>query len=211
MSWVDLSLPIGNGMPVYPGDPEVVIERVAEQPVDRCQLSRLVLGSHSGTHLDAPRHFIEDGQTILDLPLDRFTGRASVIACPTEPGQPIDIRFLKTVRKLPDILILSTGYETQWGCEQYFASTPWFAEGSANLLIELGIRLVGADLPTFREMNKTGDSSAMHKSLLGQGIILVENLTRLIPFRGKLVEFMALPLPIRGGDGSPVRAIARLV
>ena len=211
MKWIDLSLPIATGMPVFPGDPEVITEYVLTHEKDGLQLSLLKMGSHTGTHLDAPRHFIASGESVSDLTLDRFCGPALVLSCPVGPGEKIDLTQLDfSALKTGDALLLSTGWEDHWGTEDYFSAAPLFAEGSSTLLLRLGVRLLGLDLPTVSEAAEPSQPAAMHIRLLEAGVILVENLTNLKDLAMQRVEFFALPLRLDGCDGSPIRACCRI-
>lgn len=212
MKWHDLSLPVSDNMPVYPGDPAVSADRVLEHGRDGIQLSLLRMGSHTGTHLDAPRHFLAEGAAIDDLPVERFCRPARVIACPPDRDGKISLSGLDGSDFQPgEALLLSTGWEKYWGQPNYFQDCPVFAAGSSRILLSLGISLLGVDLPTVQEAGESSKPAMMHISLLGGGIILVENLTNLQAVTGQKIEFYAFPLKLAGGDGSPVRAVARVV
>lgn len=211
MNWIDLTLPLTGQMPVYPGDPAVAVDLVLSHAADGMQLSRLTLGSHAGTHLDAPRHFIRDGASVADLPLDRLITPALVVGCPPSSDGLIHVDA-KTLLQLHsgDALLLATGWEVNWEHPEYFAA-PMFAPGTSDLLTAHQIKLLGVDLPTVTELRPVPDAAAMHLDLLREGIIIVENLNGLTPLIGHRIEFIALPLRIPGCDGSPVRALARVI
>ncbi len=212
MSWIDLSLPLRNGMPVYPGDPPVRIGLVYNHEEHQMQVSRLEMGSHTGTHLDAPRHFFPSGTSVDQLPPDLLIGPALVVSLPLKKGRQIDLTRLDlTRRQKGDALLLSTGWDKKAGSDEFFQDLPLFAPGSTAFLQSLGIRLFGLDLPTVCEFSLPPQPLAMHLGLLGSGMILVESLVGLLPLAGKRVEFMALPLRLAEGDGSPVRALARVI
>lgn len=212
MNWIDLSLPVYSGMPVYPGDPAVQIEPVLNHDRHHLQVSRLTMGSHTGTHLDAPRHFLSAGDDVSQLPLEKLMGPAYVATCPWHPDRPLDLAAIDLSSMLPgDMLLLSTGWESQYGLPDYFENVPVFASGSTEYLKKLGIHLLGLDMPTVSERSDPPSPYAMHIGLLQSGILLVEGLAGLMPLRGKRVEFQALPLRLDGCDGSPVRACARLL
>jgi arylformamidase len=211
MDWIDLSLPLMDGMPVYPGDPPVLIEQVLRHDRDGIQLSRLSLGSHTGTHVDVPRHFLADGAAVDQLPLERFCCEALVLACPSSGGV-IDLAQADWQRFRPgDALLLATGWADRWNQPGYFGQAPAFAAGSTSLLLQLGIRLLGIDLPTLVEQQDPPDPAAMHVGLLSAGVVIVENLINLQLVTGRRVAFQALPLRLEGCDGSPVRACACLI
>ena len=212
MQWIDLSLPIKTGMPVFPGDPEVSLETVRSHARDDMQLSRLVIGSHTGTHLDAPRHFLAEGESVDQLPLDRCCGTAFVATCPWQPGKTINLNRLDISGFVDgDMLLLATGWDSRAGTKDYYREVPEFSVGSAVWLLRKGIRLFGLDLPNVVEAGDPNCPEAMHLKLLGAGMVLVESLAGLMPLAGKRVEFQALPLRLVGGDGSPVRACGKVM
>jgi len=211
MEWLDLSLPVYSGMPVFPGDPAVRLDRVLTHEEHQLQVSRLTLGSHTGTHLDAPRHFFADGSPVDQLPLGQLITSALVVGCPLDGVGPIDLTRLDFSRlQGGDALLLATGWDRLAGTEQYYTAIPDFATGSTGFLLSLGIRLLGLDLPSVCEYANPPQPAAMHQGLLGAGLALVECLAGLQPLAGKRVDFMALPLRLSECDGSPVRACARL-
>ncbi|PRY12515.1 cyclase family protein [Kineococcus rhizosphaerae] len=186
--WVDLTRPLHPGMPVFPGDPEFSARVVAG---DGFRITELALGSHTGTHVDAPAHVDPDGPAIDELPLDLFAGEAVVL----------DVRGATAIERLPDVsgcrivLLRSGSDETH------------LTVAAARALREAGVRTVGIDGPS---VDAPG-TLAVHRVLLGTRDdpgVLVENLTNLAALPGR-VEFFAVPLALSGGDGSPVRAFAR--
>jgi len=210
MKWYDLSYPISGGMPVFPGDPSVSVTRILEHPSDGLQLSHIAMGSHTGTHLDAPRHFLKKGAAVDELLIDQFYRPARVVAAEPGPDGIIDLSKLD-LNDIPpqSALLLSTGWAIKWGQPDYFSNCPVFAEGTADILLRTGIMMLGVDLPTVSESGISGLPDLMHCKLLGADIILVENLTNLTDLIDLTVEFFAFPLKIAGSDGSPVRAVAR--
>jgi arylformamidase len=214
MKWIDLSLPVWTGMPVYPGDSEVAITPFATYEKDGFMGSSLSMSCHAGTHIDAPRHFIWEGPGIDNLSLDQLSGPALVIACPYKPGRMLDVAAMNYSNLRPgDALLLATGWDERASTSAYYDQIPVFAPGSSAFLLSLGIRLFGLDLPTVREAAAPGQPfshSAMHMELLGSGIVIVESLANLMPLSGKRIEFQAFPLRLLNCEGSPTRACARL-
>lgn len=211
MTYFDLSQPIDGNLPVYPGDEPVRLERLCWHPRHPYQVTGLHFGSHTGTHLDVPRHFLPQGPAIDDLPLERFCGPATVVGLAWQPGRPLNLRQGDWLAWQPgDALLLSTGWEARSGQPSFFSEVPIFASGTARWLLDHGIRLLGVDLPTVEEDSSLGgDWRRMHQELLAAGTVIVEGLVHLLPLVGRRVEFFAMPLSIRDGDGSPVRAFAR--
>jgi kynurenine formamidase len=206
----DLSWPLYDQMPVYPGDPPCQVSRPHTHETDGVQLTHLALGCHTGTHLDVPRHFIPTGPAIEAIPLSSFLGHAAVFSIPWQPEQPIDLaRADWSIWQPGDFVLLATDWEHRGGTTAFFQDIPSFAPGTAEFLIEKNIRLFGLDLPTVREVVRPGfDKRHMHRELLASGMILVESLANLASLAGRRIYFCAVPLLIPGADGSPVRAFA---
>lgn len=199
----DLSHPFSSGMPVYPGDEPVLLERRRSAHTDGYTAYSLQTGLHAGTHLDAPLHFVADGQMVRDLPLERFLGRGFLL---DGRGQnPVGYKEeYDTLIRAGDIVLLWTGHSVNWGTDCYYAQHPVLGEELVEFLIQRRIRLLGMDLPS-----PDGPPFAMHKRLLGAGIPLVENLTNLEQLQHlQSFEVMAFPVKI-AAEGCPMRVVAR--
>ena len=184
---VDLSLPISEETPVYPDDPPVGITLWAVIDRDGYYMNVLRMGEHTGTHVDAPAHFIPGGKTVDELPLEKFIGEGLVLDVRGGKGE---IRL----DEIPDsgyygriILFLTGGRE--------------LSPEVALFLVAEGVKAVGTDAMSI------GDD-AVHRILLSAEVPIFENLTNLDAVLGKEFAFIALPLKIEGGSGSPVRAVA---
>lgn len=209
MDWIDLSLTLEQGMPVYPGDPAFTRHAFLTHEPDGLQASALSMSCHTGTHIDAPRHFIAGGATIDQLPVDRLIGPAFVADIAWAPGQLLDPGKLDLTGMLAgDMLILATGWDCRAGSERYYQDIPCFAPGSSQWLIQKGIPVLGLDLPTVVEVSEPADPAMMHRQLLGHGIMILESMARLKPLAGQRIWLHAVPLLLAGSDGSPVRAYA---
>ena len=190
---IDISRPIGPETPAWPGDPAVVVEPLSRVEAGAvAAVSRLALGTHTGTHVDPPAHFLAGGATVDALPLDVLVGPA-VVADLTAAG-PIDAARLAA--QVPgdgtSRVLLKTGAADG-------ALTP---EGAA-WLVERGVRLVGAD--TLSIEPETRDYP-VHRILLGAGVVIVEGLDLSAAAAGRY-QLLCLPLRISGGDGAPARAV----
>jgi arylformamidase len=190
---IDISRPIGPDTPVWPGDPPVVVEPVARlEAGDPAGVSRLALGTHTGTHVDPPAHFIPGGATVDALALDVLVGPA-VVADVIAAG-PVDRAALESLA-LPDgttRLLLKTGAD----CGALTAD-------GAQWLVDRGVSLVGAD--TLSIEPETLDYP-VHRTLLGAGVVIVEGLDLRTVTPGPY-QLVCLPLRIAGGDGAPARAV----
>lgn len=211
---IDLSHPLGPDTPAFPGDPSPEI-RIFDSTEDRTpsagrhlNCSHLSTSLHCGTHMDAPFHFFGDRTTIDRVPLERTMGKALLIRLPWEQlaGNLIDVEHLlpfeKQLRAIPRV-VFNTLWHHRWGAENYFSEHPLITGAAARLLVDCGVQLVGVDTPSVDR-----PPFEAHLELLGNDVLIVENLTNLDAIPGDTFELIATPLAILGRDGSPVRAIA---
>lgn len=204
---VDLTHPLKEGMPVYPGDPEFTREKIMKTDPDGLALSRLHLHSHLGTHVDAPAHIYAEGKTLDNYPLESFMGKGIYIDCRTlDSIGPATIEEAKIPAETRFILIY-TGQDESWGSKKYFTGYPVLTSEAADYLTGLELSGLGADCPSF---DVPGNTLTNHKILLRKGMLLIENLTRLSDLVGRKFEFYCIGLNYEDADGSPVRAFAKL-
>ncbi|WP_049898191.1 cyclase family protein [Halococcus agarilyticus] len=205
---IDLSHRIETGMTVYPGDPSVSVEPHATHARDEYRVDVARLGSHTGTHVDAPIHVIPGGRTLDTYALDRFAFEAEKVDC-TDLGDRDPITRERVPDRELDLVVFWTGWSTHWGTDRYL-DHPYLTPEAATACAERGYA-VGTDTlspdPTPTE-NATGsepDGFRAHHAVLGAGDLVVENLRNLgaLPER---FELRAYPLAL-GGDGAPVRAV----
>ncbi len=222
MKLYDLSVSVHPGMDVFPGDPPFRANVAAEIGRDGCNVLDLSLGTHTGTHIDVPRHFLADGAAVDAVPPDRFAGHAvfADVSAMVEQSGVIDLNALPMPLLEPgDFLVLYTGWEHRRGTPEFFTGLPRFAPGTAEWLAFRGIGLLGTDMPTVLAVvtplsASSGtegvgeEASRMHRSLLSRDILILEGLVNLQPLCGRRLTLFALPLRLAGADGSPVRAVA---
>jgi len=176
------------------------------------QVGILDICLHIGTHIDAPCHVIEGGVTIDKLPLYRFTGQGVVLGVQPHEDGSISRELLEVHEQSirpGDIVVLATGWARHWKTESY-NNHPYFTEEAAHWLAEKLISIVGIDFLTPEiplSMRKQPFKFPIHRILLGNDILIVENLADATELIGKRGEFSFLPLPIKGADASPVRAV----
>jgi arylformamidase len=203
----DITAPLSPALPVYPGDPEVIITSIAQlRRGDAANVSRLVLSSHTGTHLDAPRHFFEEGIAIDDLDLQLLIGPARVCAFShvTTHLTADDLRPLGLIGV--QRLLLQTPNTALWEKAGFQANYIALTESAAHLLVEMGVRLVGIDYLSVDAFER--QDFPVHRILLGAGVVILEGLDlRTVPPGD--YELLALPLLLAQGDGAPARAILR--
>ncbi|MBT7269737.1 MAG: cyclase family protein [Candidatus Marinimicrobia bacterium] len=201
MRFVDLSHPISEEMSTYPSDPDISIVREKEIHLDRTLLHRFTMGTHTGTHLDAPAHIISGGKTLDDFPLSSFTGKTVKV----------DLNSISELDKVDEkvngIIFDSNWYMRFKEPEIYFGSDrPEIPIYLVKKVIEMGVKYFGCDLPSVDVSGS--EDKPIHNALLGANIIVYESLTNLnqLPLLTPF-EFFGFPLPFVGLDGSPVRAI----
>jgi arylformamidase len=203
----DITVPLSPALPVYPGDPEVTITPLAQlQWGDAANVSRLVLSSHTGTHLDVPRHFFVEGLTIDGLDLHVLMGPARVCAFPyvtthltADDLRPLGLAGTKR-------LLLQTPNAALWQKTGFQTNYVALTESAAYLLVEMGVQLVGIDYLSVDAFER--QDFPVHRLLLGAGILILEGLDLQAVPPGDY-ELLALPLLLQHGDGAPVRAILR--
>ena len=210
MKIVDLTRPLDAGMPVFPGDPEVSLTPVCAVEDDGCRVTRLTLGSHAGTHLDAPRHVLPGGASLDALPPSSFAGKAVVADC-TGCGAVIPAAALESALARAgdaDMLLLRTGFDRLWGTPEYFTGCPALSREAVAAILRGPWRLVGMDCAGPDAWGNHALSN--HRALLRAGVLILENLRDLARLPEEPVPFFALPLAWAGADGAPTRAIAIL-
>ena len=212
---IDLSYPLDATTPPFPGDPPVEIQIQAAIPADHpsgtpagsLNVSRLHTGLHVGTHMDAPFHFYNQGHTIEHAPLTRCVGPAVLIDLGHKAAKaeitPEELLPHQALISRTRRIILSTGWANHWGQADYFTDFPVISAAAAQLLVRWGVTLVGIDTPSVDTY-----PYPVHFALLGNSILIVENLTNLDRIQQTQFEFIALPLKITARDASPVRAVA---
>ncbi|GAA5062963.1 kynurenine formamidase [Thermocatellispora tengchongensis] len=210
---VDLSVPIVTGMPVYPGDPEVVVRPALTVADDGVNVLGLHLGSQSGTHVDAPYH-VGDGLPDLDaLPLERFTGPATVAdARGLGPRAPIGPEAVAPYARAGAVLLIATGWARHWGEQEYLAH-PYLTPEAAALIVEAGVRTVAIDALSVDPT--PAEEFPAHAILCGAHVVIGENLRNLDVLaeaqeRGRPIEVSMFPIRLAAADGAPVRAVARI-
>ncbi|SIO39008.1 cyclase family protein [Halodesulfovibrio marinisediminis] len=206
---VDLTHTITEDMPVYPGTDAPIIEQGTTVAKEGFAEKKLTFFSHVGTHMDAPAHIFEDKKTLDALPVSTFTGPACVIDVSGQAHITLDFLKLHEDRiGHCDFVIFSSGHEKHWGTEAYFSPFPTLDEEAAKWISTQNLKGLGIDAISFDTMDVT--TLFIHEILLGNGLVLIENLKNLDQIKDPIFTFVALPLKIVESDGSPIRAIAIL-
>jgi arylformamidase len=207
MKIYDISLTITPELPVWPGDPAIVLERVSKmEEGEHNNVTRLAFGAHVGTHVDAPYHFIADGKTIEHLALEALVGPAQVVELPA------DIRLIGAsdleragIETGMQRVLLKTRNSLYWGQPNLPFQKDFTAvePGGAAYLVERGVRLVGID---YFSIAPFGDSVPTHRALLGAEMVILEGIDLSQVPAGRY-QLCCLPLKLGGSDGAPARAI----
>lgn len=207
MRTYDLTLTISSEIPVWPGDPPVDLKRVSKiEEGSSANVTHIRMSAHTGTHVDAPYHFLENGQTAEELPLKILMGRAYVVHFPdtidlitTELLQNADIPP-RTRR-----VLLRTRNSKQWSkaYQPFQEDYVSLDDGTAEYLVKRGVKLVGVDYLSVAPFNNT---VPIHLALLESGVVIVEGLNLSQVSQGRYT-FYCLPLKLANSDGAPARAI----
>ena len=214
---IDLTFSIHGGMTTYPGHwhPVTEITQLGRIGIEGRASRRIVVGSHTGTHVDSPSHLIEGGGTIDQVPLNVLVGPATVVKFPNcEPNRKIavdDVRAQIGDRRDVQRILFRYDWSDHWGDISYYTRSPHLSRETCEYIVDIGVKLVGQDAPSPddpRDSPGSDRDSLNHKILLGAGIVNVEYLTNLRAIQSDEIEFIALPLKVLGGDGAPARCIA---
>jgi arylformamidase len=206
MKFYDISLPIHPGLPVWPGDPSIVVTREASiSEGSDANVSSIACGVHVGTHVDAPLHFIEGGDAVDRLDLNTLIGRVHVLDCRGVKTITADLLESRAITKRARRLIFKTDNSQLWQEQprDFFEDFVAVQADAAEWLVARGVRLVGIDYLSIAPYHA---GVPTHKILLGAGIVVIEglNLHGVPPGRYNLI---CLPLHLKGSDGAPARVI----
>jgi arylformamidase len=203
----DISVRINTDLPIWPGDPKVRIERVSKiEEGANANVSQMEMGLHTGTHVDAPWHFLSEGATLDKISLERFIGPVSVLEIPSK----VNVLSAEELAQLPvgkitERILFKTRNSGFWS-EQ----PPRFHEdfvgidlSGARFLIERGVRLVGIDYLSIAPFR---NSKPAHEVLLGDGVVILEGLD-LSGVKQGVYQLYCLPLNLDGVEGAPARVI----
>jgi arylformamidase len=204
--WIDISVPIYEGMVHWPGDPPVEIAHPMHLDHGHvCTVSRLAFGAHTGTHVDAPSHFLRGARGVDSIPLEAMVGPARVIEILETAAIGATELSGRRIQRGERILLKTTNSARCWNSDEFVPDFAHLTIDGAVCLADLGIRTVGID---YLSIGHGDDGPAVHQALLGGQILIIEglNLSGVVPGEYDLV---CLPLKIRGGDGAPARALLR--
>jgi arylformamidase len=206
MKLIDVTVPIDSSLATYPGNTPFALDAIKRLANgDSSNLSSLRMSAHAGTHVDAPRHFFDDGGGPETLPLEMLCGRTRVVELTTRRA--VTAEDLAGFDLSEDLrLLLKTHNSTLWGSPEFHPDFIGVTEGAARFLVDRGVKVLGVDYLSV-EVFKTPGAPA-HRVLLGSGTIVIEGLN-LRDVEPGTYEMFCLPLPVVGADGAPARVVLR--
>ena len=205
MKLIDLSHPMEHGQQTFPMDPKLSIVPHGDTTTLKYNITQIVMSSHQGTHLDAMYHFIDDGKTLDQMPLDWFYGLTQLLRIPKNAKDEIredDFKPYEHLLTEGAKIIYETGWHKNFGADNFFTEFPTLTLDTSKYLASKKIRMLGMDTPT-----PSYDWYEVHHVLLGEEIVIVEALANLDQAPDEFT-FMGFPLNFKGRDGSPIRAVA---
>ena len=207
--WIDVSVPLRNSMVHWPGDPSVRIERVSDMDHgDSSNLSIISMGSHTGTHVDAPLHFVQQGLGVDEMPLDTAVGPVRIIEIQDRESVKPEELARHGIRRGERILFKTINSSRGWQSDAFIEDFVFISEKAASSLVESGVIVVGIDYLSVGGFKR--DGSQVHRVLLEGGIWIIEGLNLSRVSAGKY-DMICLPLKLEGGDGAPARVILKPV
>jgi arylformamidase len=217
---IDLSHPLEVSTPPWPGNPPVEVVVISTIPADRgpgdrgksgtpvqCNTTTFLTCNHTGTHMDAPAHFYNGRPTIEQMPLDHCIGPAALVDVrhigPRGEITPADFAMRQEAIDATGKVVFWTGWSSRWGQDGYFDDYPVLSEATALWLVDRGVHLLAVDTPS-----PDRDPHSVHYILLAANMVIVENLTSLERIGRDVFDLIVVPLPLKGLEASPVRAVA---
>lgn len=199
--YVDLSVPVNEQTPVYPGDPSTKISPAGVLANDGYCDHYISIGTHVGAHIDAPMHMLEGGKSLDQMPLEQFMGKGRLVEVIGNDFNAVKQASIQS----GDIVLFLTGMSDKYYDPVYFEEYPAMSEEVAKYLVEIKIKMVGVDACSVDNQ----DGFPIHKILLGGNVLIIENLTNLRQLADKNFTIYALPINLQI-DGSPARVIAQV-
>jgi arylformamidase len=200
--WLDVSVPIYAGMVHFPDNPPIEIDRIMDVGKgDICTLSRLTMGTHTGTHIDAPIHFLPGGTGAEQVPLDNLIGPARVIEIKDPNAVRAEELRAHNLGVRERLLFKTSNSERCWKTSQFVPDFVSIAEDAASYLAGLDTLAVGIDY-------LSAGNPETHRTLLGAGVVILEGLNLTAISQGRY-ELLCLPLKILKGDGAPARVLLK--
>lgn len=208
MKIIDLTQNINEIMPVYPGTDRPSITNATTIENEGFAEKLIKMYSHTGTHIDAPAHMLQNGSTLDNFNVDKFIGKAIIIDCEVQKITKNLIMSNIEQKGNIDFIILNTGWSSKWGIDDYFYNFPILEADASSYISQLGLKGIGLDCISIDAVGS--DKMENHIKIFNSNMIIIENLCNLDQLVNKEFIFSSLPLKIENSDGSPTRAIAIL-
>jgi arylformamidase len=208
---VDLTHELHNGMTIYPGDPSPSFVSYSTLEKNGVNLTKMTLGSHTGTHIDAPRHYVPNGIGIDQIPTGKLVGETFVVDLSNKPiGSGITAQDLRKTLEASvtedDILVVFTGCSERWDDASVQRNYTYLTRDAAEYLVSKKVRAVGIDYLSVEKFQ--APAPVTHKTLLGNGIFIIESISHEVKqFVGKRILMICMPIKLQNGDGAPARIV----
>lgn len=199
--FIDLTLPIDERTPVFPGNPQPKITQISRIAENGWNEKQLTFTSHFSTHIDAPRHMIESGKALSDYPISSFIGEAVLFDVQGQAEIKVDTSEVKE----NDMVFFFTGYINHIYDKDYFLNNPVLSKHTVKQLIEKKISIIGID-----SFTPDNEPFHLHKELFKRDILIVENMVHLEKIKKKRFLCYIFPLNIKDADGAPCRIVAEI-
>ncbi len=213
---IDLTMPLHEGMQTFPAHWHVFVEvtQLGRHGIENRETRKLVLGTHVGTHVDAPRHFVPGGKTVDNIPLDQMNGPARLFDFShMEAKAAVDAGMLQKAAAGGSVerVLLRFDGDKRLGTMSYYEDQQWLTEEAAQWLVDNGCKLIGLDV-AMPDNPKNGrgscNNSPNHRIFLGKDVVILEYLVNLKAIGADTFYLIVAPLKIRDGDGAPARCFA---
>lgn len=207
MNVLDLTHTITEATPLWPGTPAVQLEPLAEYGTEGYRETMLHFSSHTGTHIDAPAHLLRGGLTLDSFPPKQFAGTAVTLDCRNRSAITLSmLHSYETALSGAEFVLFDTGWSRYWQTPDYFGAYPALEPQAAQYLAGMRLKGIGSDTVSLDPF--MDDTLAVHRILLGAGLLLLENLCNLSALTGRECFLTAAPLKIGCADGAPARVLA---
>ena len=207
MKIIDLSHILNGNTTIYPGSVKPKIKLTGSVEKNGYTEHELTLGTHTGTHIDAPSHMLLNRKSLDQFPIDKFIGKAFVVPC--KDKEEIDLAYLQSyeaqISKV-NFILFYTGWYEKWNTSEYLGDYPTLTPEAAEWLSKFKLDGLGFDVISVDKVNVK--NQIIHHILLKKEILIIENLTNLSQLPKSIFSFHCTPLKIENADGSPIRAIA---
>jgi len=205
----DLTHIIHSAMPVFPGTEQPIFQKANTLEKEGFQEAKITMYSHTGTHIDAPAHMLQNEPYLDDFEIDKFIGKAMILDFSNLKGPSIEVNSLRPYEekiKNVEFIILKTGWSNYWGDKKYFENYPSLSEESAQWISSFNLKGIGIDAISLDSIDTI--TFPVHKILLAKNILIIENLTNLKAINQEYFILSIMPLKNKEADGSPVRAFS---